>query len=220
MKKIIVLFAISLFTLTSCIVKKNYINRVVKDGNLESSSNKTVLITGVENIQLNNFVNTYEKNFPTDSLFVDSYVNEFITLADNENLFAEYIIDIHPSWEELNKGINADKTLLDELFTYSEADYIINFSNFEITNRVETTYNPGIGTNGVGTHSSVEYCIVNAEVMLFDVKEQKRILEFVTTGESSVFLFDFTKTFLKAKTRSIEHIVNYLKSGKTTYVKN
>ena len=219
MKKNLLWFAIALLSFTSCIVKKDYINRVVKEGNFENFQNKTVLVTGFENIRANNFINTFEKNFATDSLFVDSYINEFITEAIKTNLFAEYVIEVHPILDELNKGINADKEVLDEVFTNAETDYILSFSNFEITNRVETTYNPAVGPHGVGTHSSVEYCILNAEVILYDVKEQKRILQFVTTGESSVFLFDFTNTFMKAKTRSIQHIVNYLKSGKVTYTK-
>lgn len=219
MKKNILFITIILCFLTSCVIKKDYINNVVKEGVVETSKGKTILITGLENIRVNNFTKTFERNFATDSLFVDAFINEFITLAEKEELFAEYIIDIHPSWEELNNGINADRVILNDLFANSETDYIINFSNFEITNRVETNYNAPVGPNAVGTHSSIEYCILNAEVMVFDVKKKKRIVQFVTTGESSVFLFNFTKTFLKAKTRSIKHIINYLKSGQVTYTK-
>ncbi len=220
MKKNTLLTVICVLLFTSCVVKKDYVNNIIKEGDITNPQEKIVLVTGFENIRVNNFTKTFEKNFSTDSLFVDAYINEFITEAKKNNIYSDYLVDVSSNWEELNKGINADRFVLNDLFTNSNADYMISFSNFEITNRVETSYAPAVGPNGgAGTHTSIEYCIINVEVIIYDTKTQRKILEFVTTGESSVFLFNFTKTFLRAKTRSIKHIINYLKNGQVTYTK-
>ena len=67
-----------------------------------------------------------------------------------------------------------------------------------------------------GHHNSTEFCVVTTKFVVYDIKKQKQLLEFDAIGESSVFMFDFTKTLLKAKARSIENAVKYIKTGKTS----
>jgi hypothetical protein len=140
--------------------------------------------------------------------FVKDYLNEFSDKLIFSNLFDDVLIDTKSStYEALDKG---------------NADYVIHFSNIEIKNRIEWRSSGGMGMNGMGgmqTSTSVEYCIINVKVEVYDTKNDKEILDFVAIGEDAVFLFNFTKTLQETKIRSINHIINYLKSGKTTYDK-
>lgn len=206
--------------LTSCIVKKDYINRVVKEGEITSSKSKSVVLTGFDNIDLNSFKKTFAKNYPTNNEFIEAYISEFITESKKSGIYGNYKVEVDDKWKELDKGINADRAVVDELFSNANADYVITFSNFEITNRIETSYRAPISNNpATATHNSKEYCVLDVEVSIYDTQTKKRILKFVTTGESSVFLFNFSQTLLKAKKRSIQHIINYIKSGRITYNK-
>jgi hypothetical protein len=211
-KNYFLIAAMSLLLTVSCTVQKNFVYDVVKEGVMKSPKVATVLVTGFENIRLNSFKNTYEKNFASDSLFIESYVEDFIIQSEEQNLYAAYQKDFGFRWKELNKGISADRDKLAQMFDESNVDYIITFTKFGISNRVETNYSPPIGMNGgMGTHNSVEFCVIDVNVIIYDTKKREKVMEFVTKGESSVFLFDFTKTFLKAKERSIEHMIKFLK---------
>jgi hypothetical protein len=72
---------------------------------------------------------------------------------------------------------------------------------------------------GMDTSTSVEYCVINVKVAVYDTKNDKEILDFIAIGEASVFFFNFTTTLEKAKNRTIDHIINYLKTEQTTYEK-
>jgi len=76
------------------------------------------------------------------------------------------------------------------------------------------------GINGTGNTTSLEYCVIRVKVEVFDVKKNKEIIGFNAMGEASVFLFNYGATLEKAKEKSIDHIVNYLKSGKSKYKKD
>ena len=75
------------------------------------------------------------------------------------------------------------------------------------------------GMGGMQSSTSIEYCVITVKVEVYDAKTEKEILDFVAIGEKSVFMFNFTKTLQDTKARTITHIINYLKSGRTTYTK-
>ncbi|TMM32051.1 hypothetical protein FDT66_00875 [Polaribacter aestuariivivens] len=208
-RKIILVIALSsfIFNMTSCKVSKNYVQFISKKEDIVAPKTKKVLAFSTENVQVSNFTKTFDKNFTTTNDFTSSYLNDFKQQAIASNLFSEVFIDTkNTSYTSLKK---------------ENADYIIYFSNVHISNRVEWTSAGGMNMNGMGMQAptSVEYCVVTVKVEVFDAKTDKEILDFVSIGEESVFLFDFTKTLLKAKERSINHIINFLQSGKTTYKK-
>lgn len=195
-------FSIGLLFFNSCIVKKHYVNQVVKKENVENLKLKTIVVTASDNVDLKDFKKTYKKNYSDNKVFAKSYLDDASLALKMNGIFSNVKVGDINDWDSLRESSNSD--------------YIIDFPYFEINNRVEITHN----SSAVGMQtSSTEYCVINVKVVVYDVKKKKRIIEFLSTGESSVFLFDFTKTFQSAKERSITHIVNYLKSGKTEYTK-
>ena len=208
-KVILVLSVITILaSFSSCIVSKQYVQHISKKEEMVTPQTKKVLVFATDDIKVSEFKKTFDKNYADKSDFTTAYVNDFAQKSKINNLFSDVFIDADSrTYETLNKN---------------NADYIIYFSNLEISNRYEMVQSAGgMGPNGMGmqTSTSVEYCVITVKVEIYDAKTAKEILDFVVIGEESVFLFDFTKTFLKAKERSIDHIINYLQSGKTEYKK-
>lgn len=199
---------VSLISFSSCKVSKEYVQHISKKENIVAPKSKKVLVIATDKVNVYEFKKTFEKNFTDSKGFVKDYLNEFSDKLIFNNLFDDVLVDTKSStYDALDKG---------------NADYVILFSNIEIKNRIEWRSSGGMGMNGMGgmqTSTSVEYCIINVKVEVYDTKTDKEILDFVAIGEDSVFLFNFTKTMQETKIRSINHIINYLKSGKTTYDK-
>jgi hypothetical protein len=180
---------------------------ISKKEEIATPTTKKVLAFVSGDIQVIEFKKTFDKNYKDKDAFVSIFLNDFKKQVAANNLFAEVYIDSeNQNYDAINK---VDK------------NYIIRFSNLDISNRIEWTSAGGFGVNGVGVQapSSVEYCVINVKVEVYDAINNKEILDFIVTGEASVFMFNFTKTFDKAKERVIKHIVNYLKYGTTTYKK-
>jgi hypothetical protein len=211
MKKIILGFVslVSLLSFTSCKISKDYVQYISKKEEIVSPEIKKVIVIGTDNIAVNEFKKTFKKNDQDSNGFRINYLEAFLEKINAKKLYE-------------NVSINASSLSYDSL-DKEYADYVIHFSNFEITNRVEWNTSGGSSINGMGglqnNSTSVEYCIVKVKVEVYDAKTNKEVLDFVSIGEASVFLFNFTKTFQKAKERSIIHILNFLESGKTTYEK-
>jgi hypothetical protein len=210
MKKKLQLFTFSLICIcffTSCNVSKHYVNQISNIGHKLETKTKTVVVSSSDNVRLNNFKKTFNKNYPNKEIFAKSFAEEFSAMAKNNAIFSKVELDRLDIWNSAKESSNAD--------------FIIHFSDFEITNRIESRHSaPAAGNNfGSMQTTSVEYCVIHVKVVIYDVKNKKEVLDFISTGESSIFFFDFKKSFEKAKARSITHIINYLKSGKTLYKK-
>ena len=211
--KIFAFLTLIIFVLTSCKVSKHYIQPIVNFGVVDTQQNKKVLLTAIDSVSITNFDKTFAKNYKSKKDFVYEFIEDFNKEAANAKLFASTSIKSVNFWSNTSKN----KTLVD-----SSSDYIINFSDFKIGNRIETSFSSGAPDfNGIpqNTQTSTEYCIVEAKVTVYDIATQQKLMEFTTIGESSVFFLDFSKTFIKAKSRAIQHAVNYLKNGKTLYKK-
>lgn len=192
--------------LTSCIVTKDYVVKIDKNENISNPESKKVVVTATDKLKLKKFVKAFNRKYKSNSDFVKSYLGNFTIEAEKNDVFDEIkFVDVN----QLN--------LLKE---NSKADYIINFSSFEIINKFETRKSH-VSRNGETPYSydPTEFCVIKVNVKVFDVKTKKRILEFVSIGESSLFLFGYVKILEKAKSRSITHIINYLKSRKVNYKK-
>jgi hypothetical protein len=208
-KVILVLSVIAiLFSFTSCKVSKQYVQYISKKEEISAPSSKRILTFATDKVTVREFKKTFEKNYIDDSYFISELLNEFAQKAAINSLFAEVSVDTeNATYASINK---------------ENSEYAICFSNIEISNRVEISQTGGMGMNGMGgmpMTTSVEYCIISVKVEVYDTKTATEILDFVAIGEESVFLFDFTKTLLTAKERVLTHIINYLKTGKTEYVK-
>ena len=195
-----------IFSLTSCKVSKDYIQYISKKENIETPNTKKVVVIASDDVKVNEFKKTFEKNFTDKKDFSVKYLKDFSKKLNLNNLYA-------------NVSVDENNTSYDSVDT-SGADYVILFSSFEIANRVEWSHSGSMnGIGGMNTSTSVEYCIINVKVEVYDTKTNKQILDFIAIGEDAVFLFNFTKTFNETKLKSINHIINYLKSGKVTYQK-
>lgn len=203
----VLIISIAILSLSSCKASKQYVQYISKKENINTPETKKVLVFATEDVEVKEFKKTFDKNFKGKRFFTNELMLDFSNKITLNNLFSDVLIDsTSTAYESLNK---------------EKADYVIYFSNIEITNRVEWRNSGGMGMNGMGgmQTTSVEYCVINLKVEVYDAKNDKEILDFVAIGEDSVFLFNFTKTFNTAKERALDHIINYLKSGKTEYKK-
>ena len=208
-KRIIFIIAIiSVFSFSSCKVSKEYVKFISEKEDFVSPSKKGVTVIMTEHIIVNNFKKTFKNNFEDIEGFRKIYLKEFSQKLKSSGKFGGVAVNIlNSKYKNLDKG---------------NTDYVIHISSFEITSRVEHVSSVNMNSNdfgGMGNTASTEYCVINLKVEVYDAKTDKEILDFVVIGEGSVFLFNFTDTLNKAKTRSINHIVNYLNTGKITYNK-
>ena len=135
-------------------------------------------------------------------------------------LFATVVADHNEDWRLTRSGSFAasDLKAIDSAFSSCKTDFLITVSDFEVANRIESSYTGPSGPNNMGgTSSSVEYCVIDARFTVFDVKSRKKMLEFTSRGEKSVVLFGFENAFNGAVDSSIEHAVEYLKTGKKEF---
>ena len=197
------------FSFASCKVSKQYVTFISKKAEIETPETKKVILIATDDIKVLEFSNTFQKNYEEKAAFSSQYLNDFSNKIKASKVFGDVTYDIS---KETYASLNT-----------ADADYVIHFSNFEITNRYEWRQSGNIaGMNGMGsmnTSSSVEYCVINVKVVVYDTKSDKEILDFIAIGEASVFFFNFTTTLEKAKNRTIDHIINYLKTEQTTYEK-
>lgn len=204
----VLVLLITAMSLSSCKVSKHYVQNIVKKATIENPKNKRVFISTSDKIHVDNFKKTFKKNYKTENDFIVSFIGDFSKKLNTSNVYAEIV--------------NSDLTDKAESIHQIDADLEIHFAGFEITNRVEYRSTPAAaGPNGFGgmQHNTVEYCVINTKVIIYDITNQGRaqVLEFVSIGEKAVGLFNYTKTFLEAKSLAIEHTINYLKTGKVVY---
>lgn len=213
LKKVVYIFMFTL--LVSCYPAKHFIKNIHKSEQVLSS--KSMLIVANNDVTINSFKKTFKKNYENNKVFLKSYVNDFVSSLKVNKLYSNLDIDLSDRWKVLSDGYNKNNNdTINMLFTKTDKKYVLYVKGIKIDNYVVSTYSPGYGKGSVGTHNSTEYCTVSVTVVIYDTKAMKQVLEFESVGESSVFLFDFTKTFFKAKDRSIENAIKYLKTGKTS----
>jgi len=226
MKKLLLLLLLVIVStqlFTSCIATRSYISETSVLQKIEKPKEKHVIISVEDDIRVNNFTKTFKKNYTKKSDFASTFTLDFLNIANKKRTFASVTTNEVNKWKVLDESkLEENQQKIDSLFNKVKGDYLINFSDFEITNRIETFHHaPAMGPNGTfagGRQTTTEYCIVNAKVAVYDLITRKKIIEFVSVGEKSVFLFNFKDTLNKAKMRAIEHAIDYINSGKTTYI--
>lgn len=199
---------------------KIYINVISKSQelNLNSDNLKTATIVGIDGLSLNEFIKTFNNKYKQNRDFIDEYINSFTNKLQMGKLFTQVKFDNSHKWSLIKSfaGAKEDFKIIDSLFNSCTSDYIINVSNFEISNRTQT-FTSGGGPNMPMRTSTTEFCVVNAQFQIIDKRTRKGILEFKSTGEGSVFLFAFEAALEKAMNNSIEHAITYLKTGQIKF---
>lgn len=213
LKKVIYIFV--LISLVSCIPTKHFINNIHKTEKVLKS--ESMLIVANKEVTVNSFKKTFKKNYESNEVFLKSFANDFKSSLNSSNLYTNLVIDLSDKWKALSEGYSKkNNDIINNLLTKTDKKHLLYLKGVTIDNYVSSTYSPGFGPGSMGTHNSTEFCTVSVTVVIYDVKAMKQVLEFESTGESSVFFFDFTKTLIKARDRSIENAIKYLKTGKTS----
>lgn len=194
-----------------------YINEISKSPSFNANS-RTAIVVGIDGLILNEFIKTFDNKYRQKRDFINNYINSFSSKLQNEKIFVNVNADDSNQWNLIKSfaGAKDDFKTIDSLYNNCNADYIINISNFEISNRFQTSSTVG-SPNIPGGTTSVEFCVIKARFQISDKITRKSILEFEAKGESSVFLFAFEKAFINAMENSIDHAIAYLKTGKKEF---
>lgn len=213
LKKVIYIFV--LISLVSCIPTKHFINNIHKTEKVLKSESMLIVVN--PEVVINSFKKTFNKNYESNEVFLKMYAIDFQSLLKANNLYSKVAIDLNNKWKAFSEGYSKkNNDIINNLLTKTDKKYLLYLKGVTIDNYVSSSYSPGFGPGAMGTHNSTEFCTVSVTVVIYDVKAMKQVLEFESTGESSVFFFDFTKTLIKARDRSIENAIKYLKTGKTS----
>lgn len=204
-----------MFSCTSVYVSEIYKSQDLKS-NLDNS--KTALIVGNDAVSLNDFIKTFNKKYNQKRNFVNDYLKIYAGNLRASKIFGQVSIDTTSHLDFINSISSTQEQLktVDSLFTNTSAYYLIVISDFDISNRYETIMMGG-GPNMPMTTSSKEFCIMKSRFQVYEIKTRQKVLEFVSTGESSVFLFAFESALIGAMNNSIDHSVTYLKTGQTKF---
>jgi hypothetical protein len=118
-----------------------FINEISKspDFNIHTENSKTALVAGLEGVQLNEFVKTFNKKYQKQNDYVVDYTKLFTNKLREERIFARVIADTSGKWNTIKSFavVQGDFKAVDSLFNYCSADYLITISDFEISNRYE-----------------------------------------------------------------------------------
>ncbi|HEY3430873.1 MAG TPA: hypothetical protein VGK39_09365 [Cyclobacteriaceae bacterium] len=187
--------------------------------NIADQRSKSTTVTGFEPVIVKEFVKTFSKRFTKNQEFSTEYANKFNNKLKSSTIFATVMYDPAVEWRLTRSGSFASSELkaIDSLFSSCKTDYLITVTDFEVSNRITTTHSGGAGPNNMGTTTSTEYCVIDARFTVFEVKSRKKMLEFTSRGEQSVFLFSYENALLKAMDNSIEHAMAYLTTGKKEF---
>jgi hypothetical protein len=220
--RVILIFAGLLVILSAC--TKIFINEISKSPNLKFlESSKTVLVVGTDGVALNEFIKTFNNRYKQKRDFINEYINSFGGKLSEGRVFTNVKSDTSTCWSLIKSfaGAKEDFNVIDSLFQRCSSDYILNISNFEVKNytRTTTSSRPAYGGSGgtVMTSSSTEFCVVLAQFQFIDKKTRKNLMEFRSTGESSVFLFAYDLALENAIKSSIDHAIAYLKTGQIEF---
>lgn len=214
----ILVFLLSVLFLSSCATV--YVQEYSKAPgfNINGQRDKSSTVTGFEPVIIKEFVKTFAKRYPQAQHFSTEYAVKVKDRLARDKIFAAVVYDSSVEWKSTRQGsfAKSDLNAIDSLFNSCQSDYIITISDFEVSNRIVTSYSGG-GPNNMGSQTSTEYCLIDARYTLYDVKTRKKLLEFTSRGEKSVFLFGFENALIKAIDNSIEHAMLYIKTSKKEF---
>jgi hypothetical protein len=182
-------------------------------------SKKTVTIVGCEDISLKEYVKLFNKKYSRKRDFVDDYISSLSNKLKSANTFSQIKFDLSPLWCSIKpySNIRYNENVLDSLLNNCNTDYIINISDINVTNRIEY----GRMNGGRALHMSItEFFMIQTSYQVIEVKSRKKILEFVSVGESAIFLFPCQSSLSAATRRSISNAITYLKTGKVNSYNN
>jgi hypothetical protein len=216
---ILVGFISLLFFQNSC--TRIYISEISRTPgfSIEQAKAKKTILVGCNEVMVNEFTKTFGKNYSSNRDFVNSYLQLLSAKLNSGKVLNDLTVDTSEEWDKIRSysaALDNPKTI-DDLFKNCTADYILYISRLEIANRIESRTQSTGGQMNQQVTTTVEYCIVRARFQIIDKNSRKRVFEFESTGEASVLIFAFEKALKDAIGRSIDHTVEYLKTGKKEF---
>lgn len=197
-----------------------YISEISRTPNFTFNLNdsKSVLVVGNNDVSLNEFIKTFNKKYKDKREFVDDYKQSFSEKLRNGSIFTRVGMDKSSQWDstKLFTFSQDQSKIVDSLILNSHVDYLLNISNLDISSRYQTVTSGG-GLDVPMTTITTEICVVKSRIQIMDIKTRQIVLEFVSTGEGSVFLFAYVSALDGAISRSIDYAIEYLKTGKTKF---
>ncbi len=193
-----------------------------KNSEFVFGSNKTALLVGDDDVLLNEFTKTFTKKYKQKHDFVQQYDSLMAITLKRENIFGEIKHDI--SFELVSNDpltfTQEQQKKVDSLFTNTTADYLIRITGHEITNSIQGSPVMAMPMAGGGMGMSggqSESCIVNSHFQIYDIKNRKKVLDYVSKGSGGVLFFAFEQALMDAINSSVKNSAVYLKTGKIKF---
>jgi hypothetical protein len=183
------------------------------------AKNKKTILVGCNEVIVSEFTKTFGKKYGSNRNFVNDYLSQLSAKLNSEQVLNNVTVDTSEEWDKIrsyNAALDNPKTI-DDLFKNCTADYIFYISRLELANRIETRTQSAGGQMNQQVTTTVEYCIVKARFQIINKNNRNRVFEFESTGEASVLIFAFEKALRDAIGKSIDHTVEFLKTGKKEF---
>jgi hypothetical protein len=215
--KLVVVVLLALLLCSSC--ARTFIHEISRDNDLKLQQSN-VLVTGNNNLALNEFVKTFNKNFKDKRAFVNEYTSLVSARLKTNVMFTNVAVDTSSRWDWRRSYSYSSESskAIDSLITNCNSDYLLRIQDFEISNRIQTSTMMG-GPGMPMTSSSTEFCIVQSRFELIDTKTKRVVMEFESVGEAGVIFFAFEAALRQATSKSIDHAIEYMRSGKVKFTR-
>jgi hypothetical protein len=186
------------------------------------SAQTRVRLYVAENVNLMEFVNSYQKEYVTNQQFAETMRKQ---VADSMQRILGCTVSNGDNIQDISAliGGSYDETSvmkMQEFFGAAAEDFFFVVKTVDISNKIKTTapmmrMSAGGGMS-FGGGGSQESCVVTMHAELWDVKSKKKVLSYTSTGESKVTMFFFGTALKDAVAKSIKYMIKYLATGLTT----
>tara|TARA_B100000809_G_scaffold263627_1_gene317342 strand:+ start:24666 stop:25310 length:645 start_codon:yes stop_codon:yes gene_type:complete len=212
MKKISIAAFCTILSLVSfsCIPVK-YITNVTDGGGIEKPKNKTILVIGLDNLHINDYQKTFDKNYSSKEEYIDNLTNVFYNKLNSSSIFNEVLVDTSDEWNHMSSLTSRESfDKIDALFKKTKTDYVVCFS--------ETTIEQKMKSNHIGTEhpfddddesTRSENVVVQTKVIVYDVNTSKPVLQYDVFGETSVMLFNYSYSLEEATSNMVDNAIKY-----------
>jgi len=184
------------------------------DIDFKNIKNSKIAIFGVNSITLTEFVNTFNDEYSDTAKLNNKILSTF---SKKFKMLIPSVIPVEESekipallaGEFSFKENNSED--VSKFFDGLETDYLIFVNNISVGN----SYNSYMYSTGYGTFNSgaTENCVVNMEIELWNVPQQKRLMKFWAGGDKPVVLFSYLSALNGAIENSVGTAVKYLKNN-------
>ncbi|MBN2188449.1 MAG: hypothetical protein JW699_03265 [Chitinispirillaceae bacterium] len=187
------------------------------------SAQTKVRLYVAENVNLMEFVNSYQKEYASDQQFAETMRKQ---VADSMQRILGCTVSNGDNIQDISAliGGSYDETSvmkMQEFFGAAAEDFFFVVKAVDISNKRTNSAPMYMSTGGMGGGmyvggGSQESCVVTMHAELWDVKAKKKVLGYTSTGESKVTMFFFGTALKNAVAKSIKYMIKYLATGLTS----